>query len=61
MLSTKTRIRIQNILKRLESDQSVTLEERIFLTKVSSIYSIVTKWVTASLGPEANSIDMLNH
>ncbi len=61
MLSTKTRIRIQNILKRLESDQSVTLEERIFLTKVSSIYSVVTKWVTASLGPEANSIDMLNH
>ena len=57
MLSTTTRIRIKNILKRLENDQSVTLEERIFLTKLSSISSVVSQWVTASLGPEANSID----
>ena len=57
MLSTTTRIRIQNILKRIESDQSVTLEERIFLTKLSSISSVVSKWVRASLGPEAYSID----
>ena len=57
MLSTTTRIRIQNILKRIESDQSVTLEERIFLTKLSSISSEVQKWVTSSLGPDAYSID----
>ena len=57
MLSTRTRIRIQNILKRLESDQSFTLEERIFLTKLSSISSVVSQWGTASLGTEANSID----
>ena len=57
MLSTTTRLRIQNILKRIESDQSVTLEERIFLNKLSSISTVVSGWVTSSLGPEANSID----
>ena len=57
MLSTTTKIRIQNILKRIESDQSVTLEERIFLTKLSSISSVLLKRVTSSLGPEAYSID----
>ena len=57
MLSTTTRLRIQNILKRIESDQSVTLEERIFLNKLSSISPVVSGWVTSSLGPEANSID----
>ncbi len=57
MLSTKTRLRIQNILNRIETDQSVTLEERIFLNKLSSISKVVSGWVTSSLGPEANSID----
>ncbi len=57
MLSTTTRIRIQNILNRLENKQSVTLEERIFLNKLSSVYPALSIWVTSSLGPEANSID----
>ena len=57
MLSDTTKIRIQNILNRIESNQSVTLEERIFLTKLSSISSVVLKRVTSSLGPEAYSID----
>ena len=57
MLSTTTRLRIQNILNRIENDQSVTLEERIFLNKFSSISTVVSGWVTSSLGPEANSID----
>ena len=57
MLSTTTRIRIQNILNRIENDQSVTLEERIFLNKLSSISTVVLGRVTSSLGPEANSID----
>ena len=57
MLSTKTRLRIQNILNRIENNQSVTLEERIFLNKLSSISTVVLGWVTSSLGPEANSID----
>ena len=57
MISTTTRIRIQNILNRIENDQSVTLEERIFLNKLSSISAFVSEWVTSSLGPEASSID----
>ena len=57
MLSTTTRLKIQNILNRIENDQLVTLEERIFLNKLSSISTVLSEWVTSSLGPEANSID----
>ncbi|WP_413678586.1 hypothetical protein [Prochlorococcus sp. MIT 0916] len=57
MISTNTRIRIQSILNRIENNQSVTLEERIFLNKLSSISTVVSKWVASSLGPEASSID----
>ena len=57
MLSTTTRLRIQNILNRIENNQSVTLEERIFLNKLSSISTLVSEWVASSLGPEASSID----
>ena len=57
MLSATTRLKIQNILNRIENDQLVTLEERIFLNKLSSISTVVSGWVTSSLGPEANSID----
>ncbi|KGG21045.1 hypothetical protein [Prochlorococcus marinus] len=57
MISTTTRIRIQNILQRIENNQSVTLEERIFLNKLSSISPVISKWVDSSLGPEASTID----
>ena len=57
MISTTTRIRIQHILNRLENHQIVTLEERIFLNKLSSVSAVVSEWVTSSLGPEASSID----
>ena len=57
MISTKTRLRIQNILYRIENNELVTLEERIFLHKLSSISAVVAEWVNSSLGPEANSID----
>ena len=57
MFSTKTRIRIQNILNRIENDELVTLEERIYLNKLSSVSSLVSSWVASSLGPEARSID----
>jgi len=57
MISTTTRIRVQNILNRIENNQLVTLEERIFLNKLSSISSVFSKWVNASLGTEAKSID----
>ena len=57
MFSTTTRIKIQEILNRIENNQSVTLEERIYLNKLSNVSSVVSKWVNSSLGPEASSID----
>ena len=57
MLSIETRIRIRNILNRLENNQLVTLEERIFLNKLSSVSSQVSEWVTSALGPEAKTLD----
>tara|TARA_Y100001968_G_C19121382_1_gene602137 strand:- start:144 stop:323 length:180 start_codon:yes stop_codon:yes gene_type:complete len=57
MISTSTRIRIRNILARLENGQRVTLEERIFLYKLSSVSALVSEWVSSALGAEAKSID----
>tara|TARA_B100000700_G_scaffold97321_1_gene109505 strand:- start:212 stop:391 length:180 start_codon:yes stop_codon:yes gene_type:complete len=57
MFSTTTRIKIKEILNRIENDQSVTLEERIYLNKLSNVSSVVARWVNSSLGPEASSID----
>ena len=57
MISTATRIRIKNILNRLETNQLVTLEERIFLNKLSNVSALVSEWVSSALGPEASSID----
>ena len=57
MFSTTTRIKIQEILNRIENNQSVSLEERIYLNKLSNVSSVVSRWVNSSLGPEASSID----
>ena len=57
MFSTTTRIKILEILNRIENNQSVTLAERIYLNKLSNVSSVVSKWVNSSLGPEASSID----
>ena len=57
MLSTTTRIRVKNIIDRLETHQLVTLEERIFLNKLSNVSPLVSGWVISALGAEASSID----
>ena len=57
MFSNTTRIRIKNILKRIENNQSVNLEERIYLNKLSVISAVIAFLVSSSLGPEASSID----
>jgi len=57
MISTTTRIRIKNILNRLEKNQLVTLEERIFLNKLSKVSPLISGWVSSALGAEASSID----
>ena len=56
MISTATRIRIKNILYRLDTNKLVTLEERIFLNKLSHISPLVSGWVASALGSEASSI-----
>tara|TARA_Y100001968_G_C18934190_1_gene515658 strand:- start:311 stop:493 length:183 start_codon:yes stop_codon:yes gene_type:complete len=57
MLSTSTRIRVQEIIKRLEKMEEVTLYERIFLNKLASTSSLVRSWIRTALGPEAIDID----
>tara|TARA_B100000965_G_scaffold300972_1_gene259517 strand:+ start:435 stop:614 length:180 start_codon:yes stop_codon:yes gene_type:complete len=57
MISTATRIRVKNILDRLENNQLVSLEERIFLNKLSNISPVIAGWVSSALGSEASSID----
>ncbi len=57
MISTNTRIRVKNILNRIENNQLVTLEERIFLSKLSSVSIVISNWINSALGPEASSID----
>ena len=57
MISTTIRIKIKNILNRLENNQLVSLEERIFLHKLASKSAVLSNWVTSALGTEASSID----
>ena len=57
MISTTTRIRAKNILNRIKNNQTVSLEERIFLNKLSSVSAVISEWVASALGPEASSID----
>ena len=44
-------------LNRIKNNQTVSLEERIFLNKLSSVSAVVSEWVASALGPEASSID----
>tara|TARA_B100000214_G_C23533172_1_gene430483 strand:- start:165 stop:344 length:180 start_codon:yes stop_codon:yes gene_type:complete len=57
MITTTTRVKVKKILNRLEANQLVTLEERIFLNKLSNVSPLVSRWVASALGSEANSID----
>ena len=57
MISTKTKIQVKKILDRLGNNQLVTLEERIFLNKLSNISPFIAGWVKSTLGAEASSID----
>ena len=57
MISTTTKIKVENILNRIERNEFVSLEERIFLSKLSSISSVISTWVTSALGPDASTID----
>ena len=57
MLSTSMRLRVREILTRLELGQTVSLDERIFLNKLSRVSSLVAEWLNTSLRGEAKIID----
>ena len=45
MLSTNSRLKIQNILNRLANNQEVTLQERIFINKFADRDQSVASWL----------------
>ena len=45
MLSTSSRLRIQNILKKLANNELVSLQERIFVNKFADHDSSVNSWL----------------
>ena len=64
MLTTSSRLRIQEILTRLSMGNKVSLEERIYINKYAAKYQSVSSWLRkASLiqrnQPISNSIDDL--
>ena len=59
MLSTKYRLELTDICCRMLTDDGVpvSLEERIYLNKLSSVSALVSEWTKTALGAEASSID----
>ena len=57
MLSTATRLLVQEIIRKLEDRQTVSLAERIYLTKLSRVSSVVSSWLSSALSKEAKAID----
>ncbi len=57
MLSRETRIRVKSITGRLRNCQDVSLEERIYLTKLSKVSSVVSLCLYSALAREAHAID----
>ena len=56
MLTTSTRIRIQEILSRISKGDEVTLEERIYINKYASKNQNVSTWLR-----KASRIQRNNH
>ncbi len=64
MLTTSSRLRIQEILTRLSMGNQVTLEERIYISKYATKYQSVSSWLRKASRiqrnqPISNSIDNL--
>ena len=64
MLTSSTRIRIQEILTRIAREQEVTLEERIYINKFASRNQNVSSWLRKASylqrnKPNSNPIDDL--
>ena len=64
MLTTSSRLRIQEILTRLSMGNEVTLEERIYINKYATINQNVSSWLRKATRiqrnhPISNQIDEL--
>ena len=57
MLSTSTRLRVQEIICRIERQEKVELSERIYLSKIASVSIIIRGWLNKGLGSESLNID----
>ena len=56
MLTSSTRIRIQEILTRIAREQEVTLEERIYINKFASRNQNVSNWLRKASYLQRNKI-----
>ncbi len=54
MLTTSSRLRIQEILQRLALGNEVTLEERIYINKYASRYQNVSSWLRKASNLQRN-------
>ena len=68
MLTTSSRLRIQEILTRLSMGNKVTLEERIYINKYAMKYQSVSSWLRKASHIQrkqpisnSNSLDELLH
>jgi hypothetical protein len=63
MLSTSTRLRLQEILERISSGRPVSLSERVYLQKFADRDRTVASWLRRAQrrqqGPPADGIDQL--
>ena len=57
MLTTSTRIRIQEILTRIAKGKEVTLEERIYINKYASRNQNVSAWLRKASHLQRNRIN----
>tara|TARA_Y100001968_G_C19205086_1_gene641897 strand:+ start:194 stop:496 length:303 start_codon:yes stop_codon:yes gene_type:complete len=56
MLTTSSRIRIQEILKRIAMEDEVTLEERIYISKYASRNQSVSCWLRRASNYQRNRL-----
>ena len=57
MLTSSTRIRIQEILTRIAREQEVTLEERIYINKYASRNPNVSSWLRKASYLQRNKLN----
>ena len=63
MLTTSSRLRIQNILIRLAKNQEVTLQERIYVTKFADRDQTVSSWLSKAkqLQKKSDNFDSIDN